>query len=162
MKTIILVRHARAVKNMLKVDDIDRPLVEDGILDAYKMSIWLKKDKHIPDLFITSPAVRAYSTSMIFARTLEYPLNKIKINKKLYECGVDGFLEVIHELKDEHQTIILFGHNPDISYTAFKLAAGFDEGMPTTGIVGIDFKVNTWEEIGNSKGEMKFFKHPGK
>ena|ERR1035437_7797009 len=113
MKTIILVRHSRATKVMLRIEDIDRPLVEDGIEDAYKMGSWMKKNKHIPDLFITSPAVRAYGTAMVFARTLDYPLNKIKINKKLYECGEEGFLEIISSIKDEYDSVILFG--PQIS-----------------------------------------------
>ena len=145
---------------MLRIEDIDRPLVEDGIEDAYKMGSWMKKNKHIPDLFITSPAVRAYGTAMVFARTLDYPLNKIKINKKLYECGEEGFLEIISSIKDEYDSVILFGHNPDISYTATKLIEDFADDLPTTGIVSIDFKVKSWEEIESTKGELKFFKHP--
>src|SRR5258708_4364073 len=105
------------------------------------MGSWMKKNKHIPDLFISSPAVRAYGTAMVFARTLDYPLNKIKINKKLYECGVDGFLEVINSIKDEYDSVILFGHNPDITFTANLLSNGFGGDLPTTGIVSIDFKI---------------------
>jgi phosphohistidine phosphatase len=135
-------------------------LVEEGIDDAHKIGAWMKKNKHLPDLFITSPAIRAYGTAMAFARTWDYPLNKIKINKKLYECGVDGFMEVISSIKDEYDSVILFGHNPDITYTAFKLAKDFNDDLPTTGIVAIDFKVKSWEEITASKGELKFFKHP--
>jgi len=160
MKTIILVRHSRATKMMLKIEDIDRPLVEDGVEDANKMGSWLKKNKHIPDLFITSPAVRAYSTAMIFARTLDYQLNKIKINKKLYESGVDGFLDVISSVKDEFDSVILFGHNPDITFTANLLSNGFGGDLPTSGIVAIEFKVNKWEEVNDSNGTLKFFKHP--
>jgi len=145
---------------MLKIEDIDRPLVEDGIEDAYKMSSWMKKNKHLPDLFITSPAVRAYGTAMVFARTLDYQLNKIKINKKLYECGVDGFLDVISSIKDEYDTVILFGHNPDITQAAYNFARDFVDDLPTTGIVAIDFNVLSWEEITTSKGTIKFVKRP--
>lgn len=145
---------------MLRIEDIDRPLVEEGIEDAHKMGSWMKKNRHIPDLFITSPAVRAYGTAMVFARTLDYPLNKIKINKKLYECGEQGFLDVINSIKDEYHTVILFGHNPDITYAAVTLAPDLENGFSTAGIACIDFKVNSWEDIAGSKGEIKFVKHP--
>jgi phosphohistidine phosphatase len=160
MKTIILVRHAKATKSMMAIDDIDRPLVEEGIRDAYFMGLWLKNNKHIPDLIITSPAVRAYGTGMVMARMLEYPLNKIKINHDLYEKGHEGYCDTISSIKKEQKTVMLFGHNPDISGFAMWLCEKFNINMPTAGIVGIDLKIDDWEEINDARGSLKFFEFP--
>ncbi len=160
MKTLILVRHAKATKAMHNFDDIDRPLVEKGILDAYKLAYWLKAQKCNPDQVICSPAVRAYSTGLIMARVLEYPFNKIKVNTNLYERGEEGYLEVISNVKDEYKCLMVFAHNPDISEFAMNKCSQIIDELPTTGVVGIDFKISHWEEINDTKGTLRFFEFP--
>lgn len=160
MKTLILVRHTKAVKPLVNIEDIDRSLIEKNLEDAHLMARWLKKNKHFPDLILTSPAVRAYSTALFFARTLNYPLNNIMIDKSLYECGVEGYLDVISSVKNVYHTVMLFGHNPDITYTASKLCENFHEDIPTSGIVGIDINIKSWEEINHTKGTLKFYEYP--
>src|ERR1017187_235622 len=137
MKSLILVRHAKASKSMFNIEDIDRPLVEIGIQDAYKMGHLLKNHQQIPDLIITSPAVRAYGTGMIMARILDYPLHKIKLNKNLYECGISGYMDVLSDIKKEHDTVMIVAHNPDITNFAMKICEKFNVDMPTCGIAGI-------------------------
>ena len=160
MKSIILLRHAKATKSMFNIDDIDRPLVEKGISDAAVMALWLKKNKHLPDIIISSSAVRAYSTALVIARILEYPMNKIKINKSLYECGVDGYQDVISSIKDEHKTVLLCAHNPDITDFAMDYCSQFNHDMPTAAVAGINFKVAHWEELSNTKGSFGFYEYP--
>ena len=69
MKTLYLIRHAKSEQNFAGLADIDRPLNERGYVDASKMSLMLKEKKLIPNAIISSPAVRAISTALIFART---------------------------------------------------------------------------------------------
>jgi phosphohistidine phosphatase len=160
MKTLILVRHAKATKSMFNIEDIDRPLIEKGIQDTYSMSHWLKMHKYIPDLIITSPAVRAYGTGMIMARILDYPVNNIKITYSLYEQGEEGYVDVLLSIKNEYKTVMLFAHNPDITNFVMSHCERFNEDIPTTGVIGLDLKIKAWEEIQDCKGTLKFFEFP--
>jgi phosphohistidine phosphatase len=120
----------------------------------------LKNHQQIPDLIITSPAVRAYGTGMIMARILDYPFHKIKLNKNLYECGISGYMDVLSDIKKEHDTVMIVAHNPDITNFAMKICEKFNIDMPTCGIAGIDLKISDWEEINVAKGSLKFFEFP--
>ncbi len=64
MKTIYLIRHAKSDWDNPLLQDIERPLNERGYADANVMGTRLKT----PGLIISSPAVRALSTALIFAR----------------------------------------------------------------------------------------------
>ena len=71
MKNVILVRHAKADKTMHTINDADRPLTERGITDAELVSSMIAGEKITLGKLVSSPAIRAYSTALIFARKLE-------------------------------------------------------------------------------------------
>jgi phosphohistidine phosphatase len=160
MKTLILVRHAKASKGMRNVNDIDRPLLESGIKETYLMGHFLKKNNYKADLIISSPAVRAYSRGFILARISEYPSKKIKINENLYQKGEKGYYDVLSELKNKHKTVMLAGHNPDFENVVKRLCNQFDNEVPPGSVIVIQLKINDWDEIKNVKGEVRFFKFP--
>ena len=112
MKKIFLIRHAKSDWNNPEIKDIERPLNDRGYSNANQMS---KGFKTIPDLIVSSPAIRAISTALIFAGNLNYDPNKIQIRKELYETSVKDYLSVIHQLDDQYNTMMLFAHNPTIS-----------------------------------------------
>ncbi len=160
MKTILLVRHAKALKCTQNIGDMNRPLVESGILDALTMGKWLKKNVGTIDLMVSSPASRAYATALAIAQQADYPLNKIKLNKNLYECGEEAYVDLISSFKEEQKTVAMVGHNPDISFAANYFIKDFHEEMPTTGVIGIEFEVKRWEDIKRYSGRLKFFETP--
>ena len=72
MKKLLLIRHAKAEKD-ITVKDIDRPLKYIGIQDATFMAERLKERSLIPQILITSPALRTKTTAEIFADHLLLP-----------------------------------------------------------------------------------------
>lgn len=74
MKTLYLIRHAKSSWNIPSLSDIDRPLNERGYNDAHIMSNRLCKPKN-STVIITSPAIRALSTALIFARICDINLS---------------------------------------------------------------------------------------
>ena len=82
MKTLYLIRHAKSDRSIGELSDIDRPLNQRGYNDAHKMSLILKDKKIIPDLIISSPAIRALSTALIFCRNLNIDPKTIEINQQ--------------------------------------------------------------------------------
>lgn len=159
MKTLYLIRHAKSDWNNSLLRDIERPLNNRGYADANVMGARLKT----PDLIISSPAVRALSTALIFARHVKYNANNISIKQELYETSVKEYLSVIKHFPDTAETAFLFAHNPTISDTAEALTkAGIPNEMPTCGIAGISFNSDSWSSIKQKSGELLLFDYPKK
>jgi phosphohistidine phosphatase len=159
MKKIYLIRHAKSGWDNTELKDIERPLNERGYASANEMSQQLKLT---PDLIITSPAIRAISTALIFARNLDYDFNSIVIKKELYETTVKEYLSVLHSIDNQFKTMLLFAHNPTISHFAESLTKSIPKEMPTCAIAGISFDAKNWKDLKNKTGELFLFDYPEK
>ncbi|CAN5385760.1 phosphohistidine phosphatase SixA [soil metagenome] len=160
MKTLYLIRHAKSDWSIEHLTDIDRPLNERGYNDAHKMSSIVKEKTIVPDLIISSPAVRAISTALIFCRNLNYDPKKIVINKNLYDTEVKDYLNCISKIDDKHALVFLFGHNPTITNTANVLTTAVTEEMSTCCIAGIKSEQKTWAEFNKQNSELFYFDYP--
>lgn len=160
MKTLYLVRHAKSDWGKEPLADIDRHLNNRGYGDAHKMSKLMKEKKLIPDLIITSPAIRAISTALIFCRNLQLNPAEIKIEPSLYETTTKQYLHVISQTDNQYKQIMIFGHNPTITNCANSLTNSFTEEMPTCAIVGITNKCSDWKSFINEAGEPMLYDFP--
>ena len=156
MKNVILVRHAKADKTMHTIRDIDRPLIERGITDAELVSTMLLKEKLEAGKIISSPAIRAYATALIFARNLQIGAAAIQLEPGLYEAEPKFYLEFIKDLDIEDDTVTLFAHNPGISAACSLLTGNAYEDLPTCAVCMLTSNANSWSEI--LPGEMKLDK----
>jgi len=156
MKQLFLVRHAKSDKSMLSLADIDRPLNERGYSDSHTVAKQLKAELQNPVLIISSPAIRAWSTAMVFAGELKYDIEKIVVDRELYETSVSDYLKVIAKQNDEYRTILIFGHNPTISEVHAKLnSSSLLDDMPTSAISIFQLETDNWSEIANCKKTFK-------
>ena len=105
MKTLLLIRHAKSDWTFPGLADIDRPLNERGYRDAPLVADELIKTKHIPDLIITSPAVRAATTAMIMARKFEYDPATIQLEKRLYETTPKEYMRILNNISDRKSVV---------------------------------------------------------
>lgn len=160
MKNLWLIRHAKSSWNFGELQDSFRPLNERGYRDAPEMAARLKKTGVTPDLLITSHAIRAYSTAMIFADVLRYPHAGIRIIPKLYGATTSGYLDAIHALPDEYSTVFLFAHNPTISQTLEVLTGLEHQELPTTGMAHIGFACDVWSECTAKAGKLLLLDYP--
>lgn len=160
MKTLYLVRHAKSDKGNLALKDIDRPLNDRGYKDAYFMGELMRRERYTPDILITSPAVRAYSTAVIFLKTFGFSDRKLQLNDMLYEESSSIFISEVKAIPDEISSAMVFAHNPTITEVAGSLAEKPIPGFPTTGIACLDFEVKSWGEISEKTGRLRFFEFP--
>lgn len=159
MKTITLIRHAKSDWNN-EFNDFDRPLNIRGKRDAPFMSTMLKEKIDNIDLIISSPANRAKTTCLEFAKEFEYEPSKIIYDIGIYEDGQKTILNLISNLSDEINSVILFGHNPDITSTVSYYSGKRFDNLPTCGIVSINFDVKNWKETIKINGKLNFFLYP--
>jgi phosphohistidine phosphatase len=164
MKTLYLIRHAKSSWDDPDLGDFERPLNKRGEKDAPNMARRLKEKRVTPDFIITSPATRAVDTCKEFARILDYDIDKIKTDKRLYHASEDQILAVIRELKDrerdEEEVVLLFGHNPGLTEFANSLINEYIDNIPTCGILKVHLNINRWKDASFSCGVLKFHDFP--
>jgi phosphohistidine phosphatase len=161
MKKLIIIRHAKSDWGTEGLKDIDRPLNDRGYSDAYMLSEWFFSHQDVPKYFISSDATRALNTALIFARNLNYPSQDLQIEPGIYEAPADKIKAIISTINNHHLSAVLFGHNPGFTNLVNDLTDDlFFENIPTCGIIALEFNVDTWEKVVQTKGKISFHKFP--
>ncbi len=162
MKTLYIVRHAKAEQGGFDTKDFDRKLNERGEDDAKKMGKRLANMKVKPDSLVSSPAKRALSTARIIAKQLDIDKNTIVEEHSIYEANTATLLLLIKKTNDKVSSLMIFGHNPGFTDLAQELCAEAPDAMPTAGIVAISFESDSWKKVETRKGKLVFFEWPKK
>ncbi|HKI79413.1 MAG TPA: histidine phosphatase family protein [Ignavibacteriaceae bacterium] len=162
MKNIYLVRHAKSSWENRSISDFDRTLNDRGKRDAPFMAESFKKKNLKIDRIISSPANRALSTAKIFAKELDIPESQIILNEDIYDASMKDILSVLTGTDDSINNIMLFGHNPGITYLSNYICNFETDNMPTCGIMGMQMDFDSWKYIGNKTCSLKFFEYPKK
>lgn len=153
MKTIVLVRHGKSSWKY-DVGDKERPLKSRGINDANTVSREFEKVKYQPDIVLSSPANRALSTCKIFLKNLGYSDNILEITNKLYDFGGHSVVNCIKALDDQHENIMIFGHNHAFTSITNTFGSDYIDNLPTTGLVMINFDINSWKDLKQGKTQL--------
>ena len=146
MKTLILVRHGKSSWEY-NVSDRDRPLLPKGINDGLLISEKWSLENTDVDYIYSSPANRALHTATIFLRRLDFPLERFQLNTMLYDFSGDGVLQCIKELDNDLGTVMLFGHNHAFTHIANSLGNTYIDNVPTTGLVHLQFGIDSWAQL---------------
>jgi phosphohistidine phosphatase len=146
MKTLFLVRHAKSSWDDPSLADHERPLNDRGKRDAPKMGERLAKRGVTADLILSSSAVRALTTARIIAEKIGYDPKSIVADRRIYGAQVSTLLYLIQELDDEHERVMLFGHNPELTELAHRFS-GDIEDMPTCAVVELTFDTPRWADV---------------
>jgi phosphohistidine phosphatase len=162
IKTLIIIRHAKSGWDNPDLMDFERPLNNRGRHDAPIIAKILKEKITKPDLILSSPAVRAYSTAEYFAAEFEFSENDIQLKKEIYENGVVPLLKLIQNIEDGNKIVMLIGHNPTVSLFTTNLTGRNMENIPTCGVVGLEFDVDSWSKVKFKSGKIVFFEYPRK
>ncbi|MEI7499174.1 MAG: histidine phosphatase family protein [Bacteroidota bacterium] len=160
MKTLYLVRHAKASWEEPGVSDSDRPLIPKGVTRTKLIVDFLVKRETSVDLMVSSPAVRAHETAKIVAAGLNYPANRIRIDRKIYDGYYDRILDIIYNTSNDINSLMIFGHNPTITSLANLFLHPGIEIMPTSCVVCLSFIVDKWEEIPSNEAIREFIVSP--
>jgi len=162
MKTLYLVRHAKAGWHDPAMADFDRPLTKRGHKQAEEMSRHLRKKGVAPERLVSSPASRALETAEIFADAFGIEQREIVQKIEIYEGGIDALAAVVRSLADEENTAMLFGHNPAISAFAGWLTGQRAEAMDTCGVAKIELHCEHWQDTAEGSGRLAWYEYPEK
>lgn len=162
MKTLYIIRHAKSSWKDSALSDYDRPLNQRGERDAPFMGELIRKQGGVPDLIISSPANRAFTTASYFADKLSYKKADIDLEKNIYEAGIGSLMKIINRINDKNTSVMIFGHNPGLTMLSNYLSGSYIDNLPTCGVVKLDLNINTWKDAGDLCGTLINFEYPKK
>jgi len=160
MKTLILIRHAKSDWSNPFLHDFDRELNARGLKDAPMMGTVLSHKNIHPDLILSSPAQRAQATAVAIAHKLSFPEDAITYNSALYESDIETVFAVIRSVPDTCETLIVFGHNPEMTECVNALCDADIDNIPTCGVVAMRLRGDSWKNIEYHSAELLFFDKP--
>jgi len=145
VKRLLILRHAKSSWADSSQDDWDRPLNERGQGDAPRAGQWLRQRAIVPDVIVTSDAVRARSTADAVAAALGYT-QRIVAHPSLYLAEPKVAIDVLREVAGEARVVLVVGHNPGLEGLVYELT-GESHQMVTTGLVVVDLPIDRWSDL---------------
>ncbi len=155
MLTLLLVRHAKSLHESYINKDSERHLAPRGYEDASTSAVWCKQEGILPSLMVSSHAIRAYSTALIFANNLGYHVNEIVLKASIYNADVEKLMSVINEFDDRYKSIMMFGHNPGFTDLLNTLCGSTISDLPTSSVAMLKIPVVSWSKINPRSAKLE-------
>ena len=145
MKTLLVLRHAKSSWNDQALDDHERPLNKRGRRDAPRMGVLVREYGLIPDVIISSDAVRARLTAEAVAEAARYA-GPILLDPHLYLACPADILSLLTTVRENAGTVMIVGHNPGLEKLVEQLT-GERQDLPTAALAQIGLPIDQWRDL---------------
>lgn len=153
MKRLMVMRHAKSDWNAGAATDHARPLNTRGRTAAPLMGRYLSSIGEIPELVLTSSAVRARSTAELAHEGGSWD-SVIDVRDELYGTGPDGVLRSISTVPSEVDQLMVVGHQPTLGGLLFMLTGG-NVAVKTATVAIVDLYLGrSWHSDEPPHGEL--------
>lgn len=156
MKTLVVIRHAKAVAHDAAPTDVERALAPRGHRDALLMSQRVADELTVPDVMLVSTAQRTTETASYFIDAWGLGAHAVHRDARIYDAPLRTLLTVIAELPDDVSTAVVVGHNPSVSDVVYYLTSGEYGGMATCTVVVVEMNsAMSWDEVAAGTGRVQ-------
>ncbi len=145
MKTLLVLRHAKSSWNDPALDDHERPLNKRGRRDAPRMGELVREYGLIPDVVLSSDAVRARLTAEAVAEAARYA-GEILLHPQLYMAGPADILSLLPMVPENAETVMIVGHNPGLEQL-IEQVTGERQDLPTATLAQIRLPIDQWRDL---------------
>ena len=145
MKTLLVLRHAKSSSKDPTLDDHERPLNKRGRRDGPRMGELVRQYRLIPDMVISSDAVRARLTAEAEAEAARYA-GEILLDQHLYMASLADILSVLRAVRGNAETVMIVGHNPGLEQLVEQLT-GEQQDLPTAALAQIVLPIDQWRDL---------------
>jgi len=147
VRTLALLRHAKAMSPDDYADDFERPLSPKGRSDATAAGLWFAAQGVRPQLVLCSPALRARQTWEAAAPAIGDIL--VAYEPRLYLTSPTDALELVQGTDQRVETLLVVGHNPTLSVLSAMLDTDglTGEGLHTAGIAVHRMTADDWRDF---------------
>ena len=158
MLSIIIFRHGKSDWDAIYDKDHNRPLSKRGIKAAKKMGNYLKQINQVPDVVISSSAIRAKNTAELAMNSGDWK-SIFYIEPRIYGGSSEELLSIVQKINRKIKTVCLVGHEP-ICSSFISLCTFHSQRFTTASMAKIDFEFKEWSEIYFGKGILNWIKSP--
>lgn len=109
---LLVLRHAKSSWSDASLADYDRPLKKRGKRNAVSMGIYLKQQGWLPDIILSSTAVRAASTTRRVLKAMGLPEDLIVWSRDFYHAGPTIWMKAL--AAQSASRVMIVGHNPGL------------------------------------------------
>jgi len=148
MKTLLVLRHAKSSWSDPALDDHERPLNKRGRRDAPRMGELVREYHLIPDVVISSDAVRARLTAEAVVEAARCA-GGILLDQRLYMAGPADILSLLRTVGEKAETVMIVGHNPGLEELVAQLT-GERQDLPTAALAQIVLPIDQWRDLKRS------------
>jgi phosphohistidine phosphatase len=145
MKTLFLLRHAKAEAGSPGVEDSKRALTDSGRAQAQTVGQFASQQKLNFELVLSSPALRAAQTVQLVLQAAS-PAGGVCYDDRIYDASLAILVEVISAIPDDINSVLVVGHNPGLE-EFLRLLTNRAEHMSTATLAQISSEVETWANI---------------
>lgn len=143
MKTLLLVRHAKAASAGRDQSDHDRALEDQGVTDAGKLAHYLKKKGYQIDAMLVSSANRTQTTAQILLTALGEHPPEVLVSPDLYLASDDRIWTAIQEAEPAIDTLLVVGHNPGLETLSRRFLPTLSKLHPSQ-MLRVRFDTDSW------------------
>jgi phosphohistidine phosphatase len=145
-RRLLVLRHAKSSWADSRLDDWERPLNDRGRRDAPNVGHLLRRLSLMPDLIITSDAVRAETTAHMVAEAAGYA-GRIVLSPLLYLATPDVMIEVLRTAPEPAaRAIMIVAHNPGLEDLVGQLT-GQPVTLPTAALANLALRLDDWSAL---------------
>lgn len=155
MPELLIMRHAKSEWGVGLSSDQERPLARRGIKDAKRMGKTITKIGAVPDLILSSPAVRARTTAEVAKKAGHWDAG-IEIVPTFYGGSWADVVDGILGSGTSVERILVTGHEPTWSDLVSVLTGGSLFAMPTAAVACISVVGSTWSSLGANCAELQW------
>jgi phosphohistidine phosphatase len=145
MKTLLVLRHAKSSWSDPALDDHERPLSTRGRRDGPRMGALVREYGLMPDVVISSDAVRARLTAEAVVEAADYA-GQILLDRRLYMASPADIRSLLRTVPDKAETVMIVGHNPGLEELVAQLT-GERQDLPTAALAQIVLPIDRWRDL---------------
>jgi len=165
MKRLYILRHSKAGQTNKKIlDDQERPLTQKGIEICPNVAEYLKNCDILPELVISSTALRTKQTAEEVLKYLESNA-AIEYTPKLYLASSENIFTEIQNISPDIKSAMIVGHNPGLHQFVIEFSGKGDKkkfremrsNFPPASIASFNLNSSEWVDCEIQSGELVDF-----
>jgi len=162
----MLLRHAKSSWADATMDDHDRPIQDKGRGRVANLAAWLDDRAIGCDLVLCSTALRTRQTLDVVLPVLGKP--EVRYEPSIYEADAQALLTLLRAVGEEHDRVLLIGHDPGLQLLAIQLAMTatgdalerLKRKYPTSAFSLLSIGEANWAALAPGMGHLAVFQVP--
>ena len=161
MKTLLVLRHAKASQDSPSGMDFDRPLKPRGQRQALALGCMMAERNLAVDAMVASPAARVVETVTGIIAGSGSGAEPV-YDRRIYNASLNALIAVIRDADDHAQHLLIVGHNPGLQLLLLNLAEDDGDGRrgevaagyPTAMLADLTLSVDRWRDVWRQCGRI--------